>query len=308
MVQKVEKIWMDGEFIDWDNANVHILTHTLHYGLGVFEGVRAYEQADGTTAIFRLKEHIDRLFDSAKIFWMDVPFSKIDITKACLEIIRVNKLKSGYLRPLFFIGDGEMGLHSAAKNKVRATVIAWPWGTYLGDEGVANGITAKISSYTRLSNNVNLPKGKTCGNYINSILAKREANFGGYEEALLLDSEGYLAEATGENIFIVKDGTVRTPPVSSSILRGITRDSVLTILRDAGIPCREERINREDAYVADEIFLTGTAAEICPIRELDNHKIGSGKPGAITQQVQDVYFKAIRGKIEKYQGWLAKVS
>jgi branched-chain amino acid aminotransferase len=247
------------------------------------------------------------LYDSARIFWLKVPFAREVIEKACLEIFRVNKLKDGYLRPLVFIGDGEMGLHSAGNNPVRVAVIAWPWGTYLGDEGVKNGIRAKISSYTRLAANVNLPKGKTCGNYINSILAKREAVFGGYEEALLLDAEGYLAEASGENVFIVRDGVVRTPPLSSSILKGITRDSVLTILRDENIPCREERICREDAYLADEMFLTGTAAEICPIRELDDRTVGIGKPGPVTQKIQKIFFDAVHGKVAKYQGWLSPI-
>lgn len=307
MVKKVEKIWLDGKFINWDDANVHILTHTLHYGLGVFEGVRAYQQEDGGTAIFRLKEHVTRLFDSAHIYWLKIPFPRAAIEKACLGIFRLNKLKDGYLRPLVFIGDGEMGLHSAGHNPVRVAIIAWPWGTYLGDEGVKNGIRAKISSYTRLAANANLPKGKTCGNYINSILAKREAVFAGYEEALLLDAEGYLAEASGENVFIVRDGMVRTPPLSSSILRGITRDSVLRILKDEGVECREERICREDAYLADEVFLTGTAAEICPIRELDDRVIGSGKPGAVTKKIQQVFFDAVHGKIAKFRGWLHPV-
>lgn len=307
MVKKVDKIWLDGKFIDWDQANIHILTHTLHYGLGVFEGIRAYELQAGGSAIFRLKEHIERLYESAHIFMMKIPFSQEEIVQSCLELFRVNKLVTGYLRPIVFIGDGEMGLHSANHNPVRVALIAWPWGTYLGDEGIKNGIRCKISSYTRLANNINLPKGKTCGNYINSILAKREAQLGGYEEALLLDTEGYLSEASGENIFIVKDGVVRTPPLSSSILKGITRDSVLNILRREGIQCIEDRIAREDAYVADEIFLTGTAAEICPVRELDNRQIGTGKPGSITQKVQKIYFDAVKGNVPEYQSWLAKI-
>ncbi|MDO8519625.1 MAG: branched-chain-amino-acid transaminase [Deltaproteobacteria bacterium] len=303
-MEKVSKIWMDGKFVPWEEANVHILTHTLHYGLGVFEGIRAYECLGGKTSIFRLKEHIERLFDSAKIFWMEVPYSRKELIEASLELFRVNKLKAGYLRPIVYIGDGEMGLHSAAKNPIRVSLICWPWGTYLGDEGVQKGIRAKISSYTRLVGNVNLPKGKTCGNYINSILAKREANFGGYEEAILLDVEGYVAEATGENVFIVKDGIVRTPPLSSSILRGITRDAVLQILADSKIPVKEERISREDAYLADELFLTGTAAEVCPIRELDDHTIGSGKPGPVTKKVQTIFFDAVKGKKPEYKDWL----
>ncbi len=302
MIQKLKKIWMDGEFVNWDDATVHVLTHTLHYGLGVFEGVRCYKQASGKSAIFRLKDHTQRLFDSSKMFWMEIPFTQDQINEASLELFRVNKLDEGYLRPLVFLGDGEMGL--MANNPVRVSLACWSWGSYLGDEGLKNGIRAKISSFNRLAINVNLSKSKACGNYINSILAKREAKFGGYEEALLLDANGYLAEASGENIFVVRNGVVRTPPQGSSILNGITRDSVLRILADEKIPVVEDNIVREEAYVADEIFLTGTAAEITPVRELDNHKIGTGKPGSVTKRVQEIYFDAIRGKLPQYKEWL----
>ena len=302
-VTKVAKIWLDGKFIPWDEANVHILTHTLHYGLGVFEGIRAYKCQNGKTAIFRLKDHINRLYDSAKISLITIPYKKEKIIGACKELFRVNKLAEGYLRPIVFIGDGEMGLY-AIDNPIRVALIAWPWGTYLGEEGVKNGIRAKVSSYTRLTVNTLMTKSKTCGNYINSILAKREVLKGGYEEAIMLDHEGYISEASGENIFVVKGSIAATPPVGSSILKGITRDCVMKILTDNKNPVREDSITRDTAYVADEIFLSGTAAEITPIRELDDRSIGTGKPGSITQMVQKTYFDIVRGKNKKYEEWL----
>lgn len=303
MVDKVAKIWMDGKMVPWDEANVHILTHTLHYGLGVFEGIRCYEQSDGSSAIFRLPEHIRRLRDSAHMFWIEIPFSQEELMQACVDVIKVNGLKSCYIRPIVYLGDGGMGLY-APNNPVRVAIIAWSWGSYLGDDGVKNGIRAKVSSYNRLAINVNLTKSKACGNYLNSMLAKREAIMAGYEEALMLDTDGYLAEGTGENLFVIRDGVVRTPGLSSSILNGITREAVLRILEAEHIPYIEEKQVREDAYIADEIFLTGTAAEITPIRELDNHKIGTGKPGEITKTVQDIFFKAIKGEDERFKSWL----
>jgi branched-chain amino acid aminotransferase len=303
MLEKVEKIWMNGEYKNWDEAQVHILTHTLHYGMGVFEGIRCYEQHDGTSAIFRLPEHIKRLHESAHMFLMKIPYSIEEISKVCIEIFKINKLKGGYLRPIAYLGYGGMGIN-ASTLPVDVAIAAWPWGAYLGEEGVKNGIRAKIASFNRLAVNVNLPKSKACGNYLNSILCKREAIMAGYEEALVLDTDGYVAEATGENVFIVKDGVVTTPPESSSILNGITRDTVIKILKDEGIPVREQRMVRDDTYIADEIFLTGTAAEITPIRELDDRQIGTGKPGPITQKIQQIYFDTIRGKVDKYKEWL----
>ncbi len=303
MVQKVDKIWMNGKFINWDDANVHILTHTLHYGLGVFEGVRCYKLADGKSGFFRLREHLRRFDDSAKMFWLKPIYTPEELLKTAIELYKVNKMEEGYLRPLMFVGEGAMGLY-AIDNPLSTALIAWPWGAYLGDEGLKNGIRVKTSSYTRLAVNVNLPKAKACGNYINSILGKREAMLAGYQEALMLDTEGYVAEASGENIFVIRDGIVRTPPAASSILNGITRDSALTILRDEGIEIREEKILREETYTADEIFLTGTAAEITPVREVDHHQVGPGKPGPITQKVQSIFFDAVRGKIDRYREWL----
>lgn len=303
MVQKVDQIWLDGKMVPWDEAQVHVLTHTLHYGMGVFEGIRCYECEDGRSAIFRLEEHIDRLFDSAHILLMEIPFSKEELTKACLEIFRVNKLKSGYLRPLVFIGDGAMGLY-ATDNPIRVAVIAWPWGTYLGDEGVKNGIRAKVSSYTRHHVNITMTKSKAVANYVNSILAKREAMLGGYDETIMLDPEGYVSEASGENIFFVKKGKVFTPPTTSA-LQGITREAIMIMLEEDNIPCEEKLFSRDELYAADEIFLSGTAAEVVPVRELDHRTIGTGKPGPVTQKVQQRYFDLVKGKNAKHQDWLA---
>jgi len=303
MVQKVEKIWLDGKMIPWDDAKVHVLTHTLHYGLGVFEGIRCYEGEGGKSAIFRLQEHIDRLYDSAHILLMEIPFDKAVVLEACKEIFRTNKLKAGYLRPLAFVGDGEMGLH-ATSNPIRLAIIAWPWGTYLGDEGVKNGIRAKVSSYTRHHVNVMMTKSKAVANYVNSILAKREATLAGYEETVMLDAQGYVSEASGENLFMVKNGKVVTP-LTTSALQGITRDTVIELLKDRGIGVKETHFSRDELYIADEIFLTGTAAEITPVRELDHRKIGPGKPGPITQQVQKDFHDLVRGRNAKHQEWLA---
>lgn len=302
MVQKTEKIWLDGKMVNWDEAQVHVLTHTLHYGLGVFEGIRAYQCENNQSSVFRLKEHIDRLFTSGEMSLIKIPFSKEELVQACKDIFTVNKLKEGYLRPIAFIGDGEMGLH-AIHNKIRVVIMAWPWGTYLGEEGVKNGIRARISTIKRLEDGSHMTESKTCGNYIKSILAKREALTSGFEEALMLDGNDCLAEASGENIFIVKKGKVLTPK-TGVILKGITRDSIITGLKDQKIPVEEANISKKEAHSADEMFLTGTAAEITPIRELDGKPIGTGKPGPITQQIQKWYFDVIRGKNKKYEGWL----
>jgi branched-chain amino acid aminotransferase len=301
-MEKGKKIWLDGKFVPWDKAQVHVLTHTLHYGLGVFEGIRCYRCSDGRSAIFRLPEHVERLFDSARAMELTIPFSVQAIQEACVRILKVNGMKDGYIRPLVFIGDGVMGVHPL-NNPIRATIIAWKWGAYLGDEGLKKGIRVKVSSYTRHHVNVMMTKTKTCGNYVNSILAKREVTRDGYDEAVMLDTAGYVAEATGENIFLVKKGRIKTPPLTS-ILPGITRDTVLTIARNLGVEVVEQRFTRDELYLADEAFFSGTAAEITPIREVDNRQVGQGRPGPITRKIQDFFFKAVKGEEDRYRSWL----
>ena len=303
MIQPVDKIWVDGKFVDWGDANVHILTHTLHYGLGVFEGIRCYYCEDGRSAVFRLKEHIDRLFYSAHISLIKIPFSREEIVESCKESLRINGLKEGYIRPLVFIGDGAMGLHPQ-DNPIRVAIIAWAWGAYLGDEGLEDGIRAKISSFTKSQVNTNMSKAKICGNYTNSIMAKREVTLGGYDEAVLLDTEGYVSEASGENIFIVKNKAIKTTPLTS-ILQGITRDAVIKVATDKGWVVLEEKFTRDELYSADEVFLTGTAAEITPIREIDDRMIGEGKPGPFVKDIQKTFFEIVKGKDIKYQEWLS---
>jgi branched-chain amino acid aminotransferase len=304
MIQKTEKIWMDGEFVGWDDAHVHILTHSLHYGLGVFEGIRCYETAQGP-AIFRLEEHVGRLFSSAHIFLMDVPFSRDEIREAIIATVGVNKVRECYIRPLIYIGYGAMGLYPK-DNPVKVCIAVWPWGTYLGEEGIANGIRIKVSSFIRGHVNSNLSRGKVCGYYVNSQLAKKEAISCGYDEALLLDTEGYVSEGSGENVFIVRNGVLKTTPLTS-ILEGITRDSIMEIARNEGIPVLEERFTRDELYIADEAFFTGTAAEVTPIREVDGRIIGGGKPGGITKRLQSVFFDAVKGRNKNYKSWLTYV-
>ena len=305
MDAKTDKIWLDGKFVDWDKAQIHILTHTLHYGWGVFEGIRCYHCHDGSSAIFRLKEHVNRLFGSAHIVSIKIPFTKEEISSAILETFRINKLKEGYIRPIVFVGDGEMGIY-VKKVDVRVAIAVWSWGAYLGDEGLAKGIRDKVSSFTRLHVNSQMTKAKVCGNYVNSILAKREIISAGYDEAILLDNEGYVSEASGENIFMVKNGTIKTSPLTS-ILPGITRDSVITIAKDKGYPIIEERFTRDELYLADEAFFSGTAAEITPVREVDDRQIGPGHPGPITKDIQATFFDAVKGKIKTYKDWLAYI-
>jgi branched-chain amino acid aminotransferase len=302
MVQKVEKIWMDGKLVPWDEAKVHVLTHTLHYGLGAFEGIRCYRCQDGKSAIFRLKEHIDRFFDSAQIGELRIPFSKKEISEACKETLRANQLKEGYIRPLVFIGEGAMGVYPG-ENPIRVAIITWSWGAYLGEGALEKGIRIKVSSYTRHHVNVMMTKAKICGNYVNSVLAKREAVKMGYDEALMLDTEGYVSEASGENIFMVKNGVLKTTPLTS-ILPGITRDSIIQITRVKGMPLVEERFTRDELYTAHEAFFTGTAAEITPIREVDDRTIGQGKPGPVTKQIQTAFFDIVKGKNPEYREWL----
>lgn len=302
MVDKVESIWMDGELIPWDDANVHVLTHTLHYGLGAFEGIRCYETEDGRSAIFRLKEHVRRLFESAHIVTLDIPYTQDQIVDACLETVRASGLKSCYLRPLVFLGSGAMGL-GAMTNATRVAIVVWKWGAYLGDEGIQKGIRARVSSFTRPGINMQMAKGKVVGHYVNSILAKREALKTGFDEAILLDAQGYVSEASGENIFMVRDGKIVTPPMGSSILGGITRDTMLRIVRDMGIEVTERLMARDELYIADEIFMCGTAAEVTPVREIDGRTIGKGERGELTKRVQDRYFQVVRG-VEAPEEWL----
>jgi branched-chain amino acid aminotransferase len=298
-----EKIWLDGDLVDWDEARVHILTHTLHYGLGVFEGIRSYRTADARSAVFRLEEHVRRLFESAHINLMEIPFSREAVCDAILETLRANHLDEGYIRPLVFVGDGAMGLNPA-DNPIRLAVIAYAWGKYLGEEGMERGIRAKVSTYQRHHVNAKMTKGKTCGDYVNSILAKREALLDGYDEAIMLDTQGLVAEASGENLFVVRDGEIRTPPLAN-VLDGITRATVIQLAVEQGIPVVERSITRDELYVADEIFLTGTAAEVTPIREVDRRSVGSGTRGPVTKALQEAFFDVVAGRDARRSDWLS---
>jgi len=297
-----EKIWLDGRFVDWADAKVHLLTHTLHYGLGVFEGIRCYTTDDGRSAVFRLSEHIRRLYDSAKINLLEIPFPRNEIEAATLDAMRLNHLKEGYMRPLVFIGDGEMGLNPG-RNPVRVAIMAWAWGKYLGEESMVTGIRAKVSTFSRHYVNAKMTKGKTCGDYVNSILAKREALLDGYDEAIMLDTNGLVSEATGENIFVVRDGVLRTPP-SHTVLDGITRHTICEIAADKGIRVSERPLTRDDLYIADEVFLTGTAAEVTPVREIDRRSVGEGRRGPVTKLLQEAFFDVVAGREPKYERWL----
>jgi branched-chain amino acid aminotransferase len=297
-------IWVDGAMVPWREAKVHVLTHTLHYGMGVFEGLRAYK-TDRGTAIFRLREHTRRLLNSAKIFNMRVPFDTETLLEAQQEVVRLNKLESAYIRPMCFYGSEEMGLH--AKNlKVHCIVAAWKWGSYLGDEGIRNGIRVKVSSFARHHVNVNMCKAKSNGSYMNSILAFNEASAAGYDEALLLDSEGYVSEGSGENIFIVRDGVIYTPDLTSC-LDGITRNTIFILAAELGLTIKEKRITRDEVYIADEAFFTGTAAEVTPIREVDGRAIGNGVKGEITQRLQALYFDQVHGRRKEHPEWLSYI-
>ncbi len=304
-MQKTDHIWLDGRFVPWDEARVHILTHTLHYGLGVFEGIRCYEGDGGRSAIFRLREHTARLFSSAHIVGLEIPYTEEQINSACVEAMRINRLREGYLRPLVFLGDGEMGL-AATSNPVRVGIIVWPWGAYLGEEGVQKGIRLKTSSFQRFHVNTLMSKAKVVGQYVNSILASVEARRAGYDEALMLDTDGFVAECSGENIFMVRNGRVKTTPLTS-VLPGITRDTVITMLRDRGVTLAEDRFTRDELYIADEVFVTGTAAEVTPIREIDDRRVGAGKPGPLTTELQAAFVRITRGQEKKYAEWLTPV-
>jgi branched-chain amino acid aminotransferase len=297
-------IWLDGKFVPWREAKVHVLTHTLHYGMGVFEGIRAYNTDKGT-AIFRLQEHTNRLFRSAHILNMPMPFDKKTINQVCLDTVKKNDLETAYIRPMCFYGSEGMGLR-ADNLKVHVMVAAWAWGSYLGNEGLEKGIRIKTSSYTRHHVNITMCKAKANGNYMNSMLALQEALADGYDEALLLDNEGYVAEGSGENIFLVRDGVMYTPDLTSA-LEGITRETIMQFAEENNITVKEKRITRDEVYVADEAFFTGTAAEVTPIRELDNRQIGSGARGPITEKLQKLYFECVEGKLEQHQDWLSYI-
>ena len=299
-IEKTNKIWMDGELVDWDDAKIHVLTHTLHYGSGVFEGIRAYSTSRGPE-VFRLTDHMRRLHDSASLLYMEIPFSVEELVEATKATIRACEVESCYIRPLAYLGYGEMGLNPLPC-PVQVSIAVWPWGTYLGDEGLKRGVRMKISTWRRMDPNINPVAAKGTGIYVNSSLAKVEALHGGYDEAILLNTQGSVSEATGENVFVVKNGVLFTPPLSSGALEGLTRDSVMTIARDFGYEVREQELLRTDLYLADEAFLCGTAAEVVPIREVDDHEIG--EPGEITRKIQETYFAAVHGQVEKYADWL----
>lgn len=302
---KTEKIWMDGELVDWDDAKIHILTHTLHYGCGVFEGIRAYP-TDSGPGIFRLTDHIVRLFNSAKIFMIDVPFTVDEIIEATKTTVQVNGLPECYIRPIIYLGYGEMGLNPLPCT-VNVSIAVWPWGAYLGDEGIANGVRMKISSWQRHDPNAMPPAAKGTGMYINSSMAKIEALKAGYDEAILLSPQGYVSECTGENIFVVRAGRILTPPISAGALEGVTQNSVMNIAQDLGYEVEAANILRSDLYTAEEAFLSGTAAEVVPIASVDDRLVGDGKPGPMTRRIQEIYHATVRGKVDRYKDWVEHV-
>ena len=299
------KIWMDGQMVEWREAKIHVLSHTLHYGCGAFEGLRAYNTADGT-AIFRLREHTERLFNSAKILRMKIPFTPAQVEQAQKDVVRENNLESGYLRPLVWIGDKKLGV-SPRGNTIHLMVAAWPWGAYLGEEGLARGIRVKTSSYTRHHVNITMTQAKAVSNYTNSILANMEVTDEGYDEALLLDASGFVSEGAGENIFVIKGGVVYTPDLSAGALNGITRNTIFSICQDLGLKLVEKRITRDEVYICDEAFFTGTAAEVTPIRELDRIELGAGSRGPLTEKIQAAFFDIVNGRNPKYAEWLSTV-
>ncbi len=297
-------VWMDGDFVPWGDAKVHVMTHTLHYGFGVFEGIRCYETSRGS-AVFRLEDHISRLFNSAHILGIEIPYDSEALNRTVLETIRKNELKECYIRPLVYLGNNKLGLNYMGAT-CHVSVSAWTWGAYLGEDGLKNGIRVKIASYSRHHINVTMTKAKVCGAYINSILAKSEAIRDGYDEAILLDVNGNVAEGSGENIFIVRKGILKTPPLSA-VLEGITRDTVLQFAKKEGMEVKEEQFPRDELYTSDEAFFTGTAAEITPIREVDNRKIGTGKPGPVAKMMQDAFFATVQGESDSFKNWLTYV-
>ncbi len=302
MEMTADKVWMDGELVDYEKATVHVLTHTLHYGYGAFEGIRAYQRENGSSHVFRLEEHLERLFESAHIIGLEIPFTIHELIDASVLTLQANRFAEGYLRPLVFLGSEAMGL-GAMNNRVRVAIATWKWGAYLGEDGLKNGIRAKISSFARLHPNVNMVKGKICGQYVNSVIAKREALKAGYDEAIMLDTNGHVSEGTGENLFMVKRGTIITAPFGSSILGGITRDTVLQLARDRGVAVDERLFTRDELYCADEVFLSGTAAEITPVREIDDRRVGTGRPGEVSRLISRDFFDIVRGSTSGHPEW-----
>jgi branched-chain amino acid aminotransferase len=301
-VDQADLIWMNGEFVAWEDAKVHVLTHGLHYGTGVFEGIRAYDTELGT-AVFRHRDHLDRLYRSAQLYYMPIPYTLEELRAATHELIARNGLSSCYIRPIVFRGYGQMGLYPL-EAPVDVTIAVWGWGAYLGEDSKRTGVRAKVSSWRRISPDSLIPHAKACGQYLNSVLAKIESHKAGYEEAILLDDTGHVSEGSGENIFVVRDGTIATPPPTASILDGINRRSAIQIARDLGYELVERDIARGELYLADEVFLTGTAAELVPVREIDDHTIGGGEPGPSTREIQSVFEDALYGRAERYRDWL----
>lgn len=302
MVDKLRSIWMDGKLVDWDDAKIHVLTHSFHYGCAAFEGIRSYETEDGRSAVFRLRDHVQRLFDSAQILGIKMPFEFDEIADACKQTLAANGLKAGYIRPVVYIGDGVMGVFPA-DNPIRLMIATWKWGRYLGDDALKKGIRVKVSSFNRPQPNSQMTRAKITGAYVTGVLAKKEAKSLGFDEALLLDVDGYVAEGSGENIFILRKGKLKTTPLTS-ILPGITRETVMTIARELGVTVEEQRFSRDEVYIADEVFFCGTAAEVTPIREVDGRTIGKGAPGPVTQKVQTAFFDIVQGRNPKYRDWL----
>lgn len=301
-MQTTKFIWFDGKLVPWEEAQVHVLTHSLHYGSAIFEGIRAYACADGASEIFRLPEHAKRMVNSAKILRMQLPYTAEELAKACVETVEANGLREGYIRPLSFVGYGEMGVYPG-NNPVQTIIAVWPWGAYLGPEALEKGISIKTSTFARSPVNSNMSRAKASGNYINSILAKIEAKEDGYDEAVMLDTSGFVSEATGENIFIVRDGIIKTTPLTS-ILGGITRDSIIRLAKDLGYEVAEQLFTRDELYTADEAFFTGTAAELTPIREVDHRVIGLGRRGPVTKRLQEEFFRIVKGENPEYRSWL----
>ncbi len=302
-MQTTEFIWFDGKLVPWKDAQVHVLTHALHYGSAVFEGIRTYRCEDGTSAVFRLPEHAQRLINSGKILRLNIPFTAEQIAEGIIETLKANRLAEGYIRPLSFVGLGEMGVHPG-ENPVNTIIAVWPWGAYLGPEALERGIRAKTSSFARMHVNTHMSKSKAAGNYVNSILAKCEVKEEGYDEAVMLDTAGFVAEASGENIFVVRNGVIKTPPLTS-VLGGITRESIIQVARDLGFTVEEQLFTRDELYIADEAFFTGTAAELTPIREVDRRQIGAGHAGPVTKHLQRAFFEVVKGRNPKYASWLS---